>query len=144
MMMKRDIEMGGSLFDRIGEAAKPRFYRESGISLLHSISGNLNNILNTRFGSCSGSPELGIADLNDDELASGNFRDDVATVLHDCIRRYEPRITDVLVTAAAPDEYGPQELRFHIVAQVSFNDARKVLEFDILLDNRQRYRVEYP
>ncbi|VEA03382.1 Uncharacterised protein [Salmonella enterica subsp. enterica serovar Sanjuan] len=34
-------------------------------------------------------------------------------------------------------------LRFHIVAQVSFHDARDVLEFDILLDNRQRYRVEY-
>lgn len=40
-MMKRDIEKEGSLFGRIGEAAMPRFYRQSGVSLLHSISENL-------------------------------------------------------------------------------------------------------
>ncbi|EPM1686906.1 type VI secretion system baseplate subunit TssE [Citrobacter freundii] len=142
-MMKRDIEKGGSLFGRIGEAATSRFYRQSGVSLLHSISENLHNILNTRSGSCAGSPELGIADLNDDALASGNFREEIAWGIHDCIRRYEPRITGVTVTAASPDNYAPLELRFHIVAQVSFHDARDVLEFDILLDNRQRYRVEY-
>ena len=142
-MMKRDIEKEGSLFDRIGEAAMPRFYRQSGVSLLHSISENLHNILNTRSGSCAGSPELGIADLNDDTLASGNFREEIARGIHDCIRRYEPRITRVVVTAAASDDYAPLALRFHIVTQVSFHDARDVLEFDILLDNRQRYRVEY-
>ncbi|EBU3150140.1 type VI secretion system baseplate subunit TssE [Salmonella enterica] len=142
-MTKRDIEKGGSLFDRIGEAATPRFYRQPGLSLLHSISDSLHNILNTRSGSCAGSPELGIADLNDDALASGNFREEIARGIHDCIRRYEPRITGVTVTAVSPDSYAPLTLRFHIVAQVSFHDARDVLEFDILLDNRQRYRVEY-
>ncbi|EBP4342223.1 type VI secretion system baseplate subunit TssE [Salmonella enterica] len=142
-MMKRDIEKGGSLFDRIGEAATPKRARRAGVSLLHSISDSLHNILNTRSGSCAGSPELGIADLNDDALASGNFRDEIARGIHDCIRRYEPRITGVTVTATSPDSYAPLTLRFHIVAQVSFHDARDVLEFDILLDNRQRYRVEY-
>ncbi|MBC6503689.1 type VI secretion system baseplate subunit TssE [Citrobacter freundii] len=141
-MMKRDIEKGGSLFDRIGEAASGR-ERGSGVSLLHSISDSLHNILNTRSGSCAGSPALGITDLNDDVLASGNFREEVARGIHDSIRRDEPRITGVTVTAASPDHYAPLELRFHIVAQVSFHDARDVLEFDILLDNRQRYRVEY-
>ncbi len=131
------------LFDRIGEAATSRFYRQSGVTLLHSISENLHNILNTRSGSCAGSPELGIADLNDDALASGNFREEIARSIHDCIRRYEPRITGVTVTAVSPDACAPLALRFHIVAQVSFHDARDVLEFDILLDNRQRYRVEY-
>lgn len=142
-MIKRDIEKGGSLFDRIGEAATSRFYHQSGVSLLHSISENLHNILNTRTGSSAGSPALGIADLNDDALASGNFREEVARGIHHCIRRYEPRITEVTVTAVSPDDYAPLALRFHIVAQVSFHDARDVLEFDILLDNRQRYRVEY-
>ncbi|HFK4065089.1 TPA: type VI secretion system baseplate subunit TssE [Kluyvera ascorbata] len=142
-MMKRDIEKGGSLFDRIGEAATSRFYRRPDVSLLHSISENLHNILNTRTGSCAGSPALGITDLNDDILASGNFREEIARGIHDCIRRYEPRITRVTVTAASPDDYVPLTLRFHIAGQVSFHDARDVLEFDILLDNRQRYRVEY-
>ncbi|EGT0668128.1 type VI secretion system baseplate subunit TssE [Citrobacter werkmanii] len=142
-MMKRDIEKGGSLFDRIDEAAMSRGERRPGVSLLHSISENLHNILNTRTGSSAGSPALGIADLNDDALASGNFREEVARGIHDCIRRYEPRITGVTVTAASPDNYAPLALRFHIVAQVNFHDVRDVLEFDILLDNRQRYRVEY-
>lgn len=63
-------------------------------------------------------------------------------VIRDCILRYEPRLVDVTVGADMPDTAAPQELRFHIVAQVSFHDARKLLEFEILLDNRQRYRVE--
>ncbi|VEA03380.1 type VI secretion system lysozyme-like protein [Salmonella enterica subsp. enterica serovar Sanjuan] len=90
-MMKRDIEKGGSLFDRIGEAASGR-ERGPGVSLLHSISDSLHNILNTRTGSCAGSPELGIADLNDDTLASGNFKEEIARGIHDCIRRYEPAL----------------------------------------------------
>ena len=141
MMTERDIGMRGSLFERIGDAAKPRFYKGSDVSLVHSIRCNLNNILNTRFGSCSGSPELGIADLNDEAMASANFMQEIARGIAECIRRYEPRIPRVVVTATAPDEHAPQELRFHITAQISFNDARSVLEFDILLDNRQRYRV---
>lgn len=55
---------------------------------------------------------------------------------------YEPRITDVVVTAAAPDEYAPVELCFHIVATVDVSETRGVFEFDILLDNHQRYCVE--
>ncbi|VTP12905.1 Gene 25-like lysozyme [Phytobacter ursingii] len=142
-MMKRDIDKAGSLFDRIGEAAVPKRERGPGINLLHSISQNLYSILNIRTGSCAGSPELGIADLNDNTFALGNFREEIARGIHDCIRRYEPRISGVTVTVASPDSYKPLMLRFHILAQVSFHDARDVLEFDILLDNRQRYRVEY-
>ncbi len=48
----------------------------------------------------------------------------------------------LLVTAAAPDEYAPVELRFHIVATVDVSETRGVFEFDILLDNHQRYCVE--
>ncbi|WP_054178834.1 type VI secretion system baseplate subunit TssE [Trabulsiella odontotermitis] len=139
-MVERGI--GGSLFERISEAAMLSPRRKPKMALLRSIMQNLQNILNTRSGSCYGSPELGIADLNDEALVSRDFRREIGQGLHDCILRYEPRIADAAVTAAASDGYSPLELRFHIMAQVDFEDAVDVLEFDILLDSHQRFQVE--
>lgn len=140
--MKTEREAGGSLFDRIGEAAEPPARRRSKEALLRSVLGNLQNVLNTRSGSCYGSPELGIADLNDDSLASGELRNEISKAISHCILRYEPRISDVTVAAIREDRHAPLELRFHIVAFVYFSDSRDVLEFDILLDNHQHWRVE--
>lgn len=140
MMTERAI--GGSLFERIGDAAASSPRRRPKTALLSSIRHNLQNILNTRSGSCYGSPELGIADLNDEALVSSDFRQEIGRSIHDCILRYEPRIAQALVTAATAEGHSPQELRFHIVARVNFADAADALEFDILLDNHQHYRVE--
>jgi type VI secretion system protein len=141
-MTERDIGMQGSLFERVGNAAKSLHYRASPGQLLQSIRHNLENILNTRSGSCYGSPALGIPDLNDDSLISSDFCQVIGKGIRDCILRFEPRITAVTVETDTPNAHSPQGLRFHLVAQVSFNDARDVLEFEIQLDNRQRYRVE--
>ncbi|GAS74969.1 type VI secretion system baseplate subunit TssE [Citrobacter werkmanii] len=141
-MTERDIGMQGSLFERVGNAARSSRRLPSPGQLLQSIRRNLENVLNTRSGSCYGSPELGIPDLNDDALVSSDFRQEIGRGIRDCILRYEPRLFDVTVDADSLDVSAPQELRFHIVAQVSFNDASDLLEFEILLDNRQRYRVE--
>lgn len=54
---------GSSLFERIGEAAKPSSDQHPKLTLLKSIRGSLQNILNTRSGSCYSSPELGLPDL---------------------------------------------------------------------------------
>lgn len=139
-MTERGI--GGSLFERIGDSVALSPRQNTKTALLHSIRNNLQNIFNTRSGSCYGSPELGIADLNDEALVSSDFRQAVGQGIRDCILRYEPRIAETVVIAATADGYSPLELRFHIVAQVNFADATDVLEFDILLDNHQRYQVE--
>ncbi|KNC91337.1 type VI secretion system baseplate subunit TssE [Trabulsiella odontotermitis] len=133
---------GGSLFERIGDAATLSPRRKPKMVLLHSILHNLQNILNTRSGSCYGSPELGISDLNDEALISRDFRSEIGHGLHDCILQYEPRIDSAVVTAATADGYSPLELRFHIMAQVGFDEAVDVLEFDILLDSHQHFQVE--
>ena len=140
MVKERSIE--GSLFERISDAAKLPYRRKSKTVIMLSIRNNLKNILNTRSGSCYGTPSLGIADLNDESLLSSDFRQEIGRGISDSILRYEPRISDVAVTTAVSDVYAPLELRFHIVAQVSFNDITDVLEFDILLDNHQHYQVD--
>ncbi|HGT9981173.1 TPA: type VI secretion system baseplate subunit TssE, partial [Escherichia coli] len=113
-MLRRDSGPTGSLFERIREAANPPSYQNPKEALIRSIRRNLRQVLNTRSGSCYGSPELGITDLNDESLASSDFRREIRKSISQCILHYEPRITDVVVTAAAPDEYAPVELCFHI------------------------------
>ena len=66
--MVTERESGGSLFERIGEAVNPSSRQRPKVALLHSVRNNLRNILNTRSGSCHGSPELGIVDFNDGSL----------------------------------------------------------------------------
>ncbi|MGL5700403.1 MAG: type VI secretion system baseplate subunit TssE [Kluyvera sp.] len=130
-----------SLFDRICEAANTISHPQE--ALLYSVRNNLRNVLNTRSGSCYGSPALGIVDFNDDRAADSiPLRERAVLAIKNCILRYEPRISDVVVTAAAEESHAPMDLRFHIVAQVNFSDLREVLEFDILLDNHQHWRVE--
>lgn len=140
--MKTEREAGGSLFERIGEAAKPSAAQTPVLTLLRSIKSSLQNILNTRSGSCYGSPELGLPDLNDESLISMNIRDATAMVIRECILRYEPRISDATITARVRDENAPLELRFHILVHVNVSSRRDVLEFDMLLDNHQHWRVE--
>lgn len=140
--MITERESGGSLFERIGKAAKPSSRQRPQAALLHSVRDNLRNILNTRSDSCYGSPDLGIADFNDESPDRQNIREWIVQAIQNCILRYEPRISDVLVKTSVEDIHVPLELRFHIVAYLDFSDRQDVLEFDILLDNHQHWCVE--
>ncbi|MGG5839032.1 type VI secretion system baseplate subunit TssE, partial [Huaxiibacter chinensis] len=62
--MRGDSGQSGSLFERIREAANPPSYQNPKEALVRSVRRNLQQILNTRSGSCYGSPELGIGDLD--------------------------------------------------------------------------------
>lgn len=140
--MIREQEAGGSLFERIREAVNAPVRRKPKEALLRSVQDNLQNVLNTRSGSCYGSPELGITDFNDDVLASVIPGGALTIAISRCILRYEPRISDVTVTELTREGFMPQEMRFHIVAYMDFSDSRDVFEFDILLDNHQHWNVE--
>ncbi|WP_330983253.1 MULTISPECIES: type VI secretion system baseplate subunit TssE [Enterobacterales] len=140
--MITERESGGSLFERIRESAKPPSRQRAKAILLHSVRNNLRNVLNTRSGSCHGSPELGIADFNDESPDSVGIRGWMVESIKTCILRYEPRISDVVVTGRAEDSHAPLDLCFHIVAYLDFSDRQDVLEFDILLDNHQHWCVE--
>lgn len=140
MIMER--ESGGSLFERIREAANPPLRQRPKASLLNSVRDTLRNVLNTRSGSCYGSPDLGIDDFNSQSPDSLNIRDWMVKAIRESILDYEPRISDVVVAAIAEDTSLPLELRFHIVATIDFSSSQDVLEFDILLDNHRHWKVE--
>lgn len=140
--MITERESGSSLFERIREAAIPPSRQRPKAALLRSVWETLRNVLNTRSGSCYGSPELGIDDFNDQSPDSMNIRDWMVQAIRECILGYEPRISEVSVVAVAEDASMPLELRFHIVATIDFSNSQDVLEFDILLDNHRHWRVE--
>lgn len=140
--MITEREPGGSLFERIGEAVSSPLRQRPKAALLQSVRNNICNVLNTRSGSCYGSPELGIADFNDESPDAVNILNWMVQAISHCILRYEPRISDVVVTSAAEDSFTPLELRFHIVAYMDFNERQDVLEFEILLDSHQHWCVE--
>ncbi|HGY3716620.1 TPA: type VI secretion system baseplate subunit TssE [Citrobacter gillenii] len=137
-MLTDRVRLSGSLFERLQSGAS-RQSRRAGIETLRqSIRHNLRNILNTRSGSCNGSPELGIT-----EPDSGvDFRDAMIQAIKDCIERYEPRIEQADVFADVPDPDAPMDFRFHITAWVVFGDLRDVLEFDMSPDSYQHYQVD--
>lgn len=140
MMMER--ESGSSLFERIREAVNPPPRQRPKAALLRSVRETLRNVLNTRSGSCYGSPEMGIDDFDDQSPDAVNIRNGMAKAIRACILGYEPRIADVVVDAVAEDACMPLELRFHIVATIVFSDSQDVLEFDIMLDNHRHWNVE--
>ncbi|VEA63327.1 type VI secretion system lysozyme-like protein [Salmonella enterica subsp. salamae] len=103
-----------------------------------SIRHSLRNILNTRSGSCRGTPELGL----EEPEGSDNYRSAMSQAIVQCIERYEPRISHVEVRAVLPQVASPQEIIFRITAWVTFNDIDDVLEFDMAPDGSQHYRVD--
>lgn len=103
-----------------------------------SIRQSLRNILNTRSGSCRGTPELGI----EEPEGADNFRSAMSQEIVRCIECYEPRISQAEVRAVLPQAASPQNMTFHITAWVTFNDIDEVLEFDMAPDGSQHYRVE--
>lgn len=129
----------GSLFERL-ESPPARDWRGSSNieTFRQSIHHSLRNILNTRFGSCQGTPELGI----EEPEGSDNYRSTMSQAIVQCIARYEPRISYSEVRAVFPQAASPNEIAFHITAWVTFNDIDDVLEFDMAPDGNQHYRVE--
>lgn len=128
-----------SLFERLESPPARNWQGDRNIEAFRqSIRQSLRNILNTRSGSCRGTPELGI----EEPEGSDNYRSVMSQAIVQCIERYEPRISHSEVRAVLPLVACPQEITFHITAWVTFNDIDDVLEFDMAPDGSQHYRVE--
>lgn len=136
---KRD--RSASLFERMKKQDGSYTRRTQTADLLNSIKKNLNHVLNTHPGSSQSVPLLGVIDLNDATATAADFRQAIEGAVKNCIIHYEPRITQIAVSAGRSDEQNPLTLSFHIEAQVSFDDIEDAIEFNIHLDNQQHYRL---
>lgn len=132
--------LSGTLFERIRHAGESNLHNANGKMFRQSICRNLQNILNTRYGSCQSSPELGIIDFNDVSTFTADFRTVVTQTIKDCILRYEPRITQVDVSTVS-HRNTQLDLHFHLFVWVSLDGIRDMLEFDLSLDNHQHFRM---
>lgn len=138
-MIPEHEKPAGSLFERLESPPARNWQGDRNIEAFRqSIRQSLRNILNTRSGSCRGTPELGI----EEPEGSDNYRSVMSQAIVQCIDRYEPRISHSEVRAVLPLVACPQEITFHITAWVTFNDIDDVLEFDMAPDGSQHYRVE--
>ncbi|NDJ57417.1 type VI secretion system baseplate subunit TssE [Enterobacteriaceae bacterium 4M9] len=134
-------DRSASLFERIQaqDDGLNRYSRNA--ELLTSIKHNLNRVLNSHPGGSKSSPLLGVIDLNDATATATDFRKAIEEAIRECILNYEPRISRVAVSTGNSEGDDPLMLRFHILAQVSFDDIDDVIEFNIQLDNHQRYHL---
>ncbi len=134
-------DRSASLFERIqgNDVGFSRHARNH--DLLVSIKNNLNQVLNTHPGNSQSAPALGVVDMNDATASTSDFRLAVEHAISRCIEDYEPRIAHVQVHAGLTDNTDPLTLTFNILAHVNFDDVNDVIEFNIYLDNHQRYHL---
>lgn len=134
-------DRSASLFDRIQASGgdSPRYSRTG--DLLASIKHNLNRVLNSHPGGSQSAPLLGVVDLNDASASAADFHQAIERAIRDCIIDYEPRISRVTVATEPGDEQDPLMLSFRILAHVDFDDIDDVIEFNVHLDNHQRYHL---
>lgn len=135
-----DRASAASLFDRIrgeGLATPPASDVEQ---LIGSVKRQLDQVLNTRPGSCASAPDLGVIDLNDATQGRADIKGRVREAIRQCIRRYEPRITHVEVRT--PDyQDDPLEISFQVTAHIRLENLEQIASFNVHMDNHRHYRM---
>lgn len=129
-----------SLFERIRLRADPD--NQAPTDLVMSIKQNLSLILNTRPGGSQSTPELGIIDLNDAMMDSSELNLTICKSITDCVLRYEPRITELTVTAGSGGNT-PLMLHFRVIATIQEENLMpRRVEFQLHMDHEQHYYLE--
>lgn len=129
-----------SLFERI----QKKDINPSSVNLkdfVNSIKNNLNHILNTHPGTSQSAKDLGVMDLNDATSNAIDIYQKISEIIKKCILNYEPRIIDVNILPL-PNEQQPLTLYFYVEAIVSFQDYRRLISFNVHLDNDHHYYLD--
>ncbi|OOE65118.1 lysozyme [Salinivibrio sp. PR6] len=137
-----DSAFGVGFLERLEADAKPVSITQgpSSPDVVRSIKRNIANVLNTRIGGAQSSPGLGLIDFNDATLESLDLSLRVKLAIKGCLERYEPRLTNILVTSDF-DPHSPLMLRFNIVATVNSEALHEKVQLSLLLDQNRQYRV---
>ena len=134
---------GYSLLRRIRqpELAAPRRV-VSDDEVRSSILENLQTMCSTRLGSALSSPEYGVIAVSDIVHSCPDAIDDIVRSIRNTIRKFEPRLSSVVVTYVASDTSRDLNLRFDIRGQLTNGARRADVRFQTIIDATRNVRVE--
>ena len=101
-------------------------------AILDSVLFNLRILLNSSEGCCEIRPDFGLTDFNG---STNNYMNTAASVARDIekqIRKFEPRLRNVLVRAIE-DQDRPLEFVFHVDAEIAYEDKAVKVKFNSVL-----------
>jgi type VI secretion system protein len=133
--------MGGSLFERLEQAAAPEGQGMGEVThVVSSIKRHLVRLLNAHPGNSACAPELGLLDFNDATLGTHDLSIQIRSAIRQCIEKYEPRVKRVDVVAL-PQGQDPLQLRFQVTVYLNVGAKDDKTTIDLLLDDKRYYRV---
>ncbi|MDW6094499.1 type VI secretion system baseplate subunit TssE [Vibrio rhizosphaerae] len=137
-----EVAFGVGFFERLEAGERPRSMTQGpdANDVLNSIKRNVSNVLNTRLGEAQSAPELGLVDFNDATLETLDLAVRIRMAIKDCLRKYEPRLKEIVVTSER-DDLNPLSLRFRITAEVNSSAVHETVKLNLLLDQNRQYRV---
>ncbi len=113
---------------------------ELGSALRSSILQNLERILNSRAGMSQACEGYGIPDLTQIVNGVPERARDIERALEQCIRQYEPRLTQVEVEHI-PDAHGPMTACFKVRAATSTGKSAEDIWFETVVVSSGRVRL---
>jgi len=113
---------------------------ELGSALRSSLLQNLERILNSRAGMSQACEGYGIPDLTQIVNGVPERARDIERALEQCIRQYEPRLTQVEVEHI-PDAHGPMTACFKVRAATSTGKSAEDIWFETVVVSSGRVRL---
>ena len=131
-----------TLFERLQQdrTSQPVFTEKQEAVLRSSILQNLERILNSRAGMSQACEGYGIPDLTQIVNGVPERARDIERALEQCIRQYEPRLTQVEVEHI-PDAHGPMTACFKVRAAASTGKSAEDLWFETVVVSSGRVRL---
>lgn len=131
-----------TLFERLQQdrTSQPVFTEKQEAALRSSILQNLERILNSRAGMSQACEGYGIPDLTQIVNGVPERARDIERALEQCIRQYEPRLTQVEVEHV-PDAHGPMTACFKVRAAASTGRSAEDLWFETVVVSSGRVRL---
>lgn len=131
--------MSSSLLSRIERAADPvssdRYSRRDD-DVESAVIAHLQQMLNTRQGSCLTCPDYGLVEVSEVIYEFPEAVGIVQRALKNSIQTYEPRLKNVQVRHVKNEFAGEMVLQFEITAQLHLPDGRRqALRFSTSLDH---------
>ncbi len=130
----------GSLFERLGGEADQRRGLSREASAQASVAAHLAKMLSTRAGSVQTLPDYGLPDLNDMRLSLHDALTQAREAIEEFIERYEPRLSQVQVTAL-PNDGDSLRLAFSLQGWLEVEGIKRQVSFTAHLDGSGQVKV---